>query len=150
MVGDCAATLSDVQRDALDRALSRADVSGTGEPDAKAVGLALRSVLIGLAERAPVLLAIDDVGWIDVSSAAALAFVARRLDEQAVGFLATARTPAEELDPLALERSSGRSNAPHLRSARSPEKNSSSWSPTGSRLGFVPRRVASDRRGLGR
>ena len=92
-------------------------------------------MLIGLAERAPVLLAIDDAGWIDASSAAALTFVARRLDEQAVGFLATTRTPAEELDPLALERSLGADRVRRIiLGPLAPDESSSSWSPTTSRL----------------
>jgi predicted ATPase len=51
-----------------------------GAVDPRAVGLATRSALEALAERTPVLVAIDDLQWLDPSSERALAFAVRRLD----------------------------------------------------------------------
>ena len=48
--------------------------------DPRAVALATRSALEALAERTPLLVAIDDVQWLDPSSERALAFALRRLD----------------------------------------------------------------------
>ena len=45
-----------------------------------------------LAASAPLILAIDDVHWIDPSSARVLGFAVRRLKDERVGILATART----------------------------------------------------------
>ena len=80
---DCAALdgLPEVQRIALDRVLLRAD--GRGPPsDHRVVATALLSILERLAAKSPVLVAIDDVQWVDASSKSVVAFVARRLDRQ--------------------------------------------------------------------
>src|SRR3954454_13690421 len=55
-----------------------------------------------LARDAPVLVAIDDVQWLDSSSAGLVAFAARRLREEAIGLLVTRRADAR--DPLELDR----------------------------------------------
>src|SRR5262249_31873059 len=56
-----------------------------------------------LAATSPVLLAIDDVQWLDRPSAEALAFALRRIGAHRVGVLAAARVEEDELcDPLAL------------------------------------------------
>ena len=52
--------------------------------DARTLGVAVRSALEVLAADGPVVLAIDDVQWLDSSSASALAFSLRRLDEESV------------------------------------------------------------------
>src|SRR4051794_6965550 len=65
------------QRRSLDAALLRAEPDGTLNPHAVAAG-ALGS-LLQLARDGPLLVAIDDVQWLDPPSAAALAFAARRL-----------------------------------------------------------------------
>lgn len=57
-----------------------------------------------LAARAPVLVAVDDVQWLDEASARALRYVLRRLEAESVGVLATARTEAGDDDPLTLAR----------------------------------------------
>jgi DNA-binding CsgD family transcriptional regulator len=56
----------------------RDDASGA-PVDHRAVALAVRDVLQQLGEDQPVLVAVDDVQWLDTSSAAALAFALRRL-----------------------------------------------------------------------
>jgi ATP/maltotriose-dependent transcriptional regulator MalT len=81
--------LPDLQRVALDRVLLRTD--DTAPPtDQRAAGAGLLSVIEGLASEAPVLVAIDDVQWLDPSSMSAVAFAARRLSGR-VGVLATVR-----------------------------------------------------------
>jgi hypothetical protein len=70
--------LPDVQRVALDRVLLRANGEGPAT-DQRVVGAAFLSVVAGLAVDTPVLVAIDDVQWLDPSSKAVIAFAARRL-----------------------------------------------------------------------
>jgi DNA-binding CsgD family transcriptional regulator len=76
------------QREALEVALLRRAPTGA-PPEPHAIGLALRSAL---AAAAPVLVAIDDVQWLDALSAEVLAFAARRLVDAPVGFLVAHRT----------------------------------------------------------
>jgi DNA-binding CsgD family transcriptional regulator len=83
-------TLSEPQRRALDAALLRADVKGA-RTDRRSVGTAALSVLRALARDRPVLVAIDDVQWLDRASQNVLAFVFRRLEGAPVGVLATRR-----------------------------------------------------------
>ena len=77
------------QRQALEVALYRAEA--TSPPDASALALALLSTLRSLAADRPVLVAIDDLQWLDETSADALAFAARRLDAEPVAFLLARR-----------------------------------------------------------
>src|SRR5512133_973627 len=56
------------QKRALDAALLRAEVEGA-PPDQRAVSVASLGVLRALAASGPVILAIDDVQWLDVPSA---------------------------------------------------------------------------------
>jgi DNA-binding CsgD family transcriptional regulator len=62
----------------------------SAEPiDARALGVAFISALRALAEDQPLLVAIDDVQWLDTSSAAVLAYAGRRLhDDRVALFLA--------------------------------------------------------------
>ena len=62
-----------------------------GRADPRTIGVAVRSALEVLAARRPVVLAVDDVQWLDPSSASALAFALRRLDKQAVRLLLARR-----------------------------------------------------------
>lgn len=73
---------------ALEVALGRA-VGGT-EP--RLVGLAVADLLRALARAGPVLVAVDDLQWVDPPSESALAFAVRRLGDAPVGFLLTRRT----------------------------------------------------------
>ena len=81
--------LPPVLRGALDRVLLRGDASPA--MDERAAAAAFRGVLQRLSTEAPVLVAIDDIQWLDVSSAVAVRFAARRLDGP-IGVVATART----------------------------------------------------------
>ncbi len=78
------------QRNAIDRVLLR--VSADGEvTDQRAVAAAVLSVIERLAEDSPVLVAIDDLQWLDLPSAHIVSSVAQRLVGP-VGVLATLRT----------------------------------------------------------
>jgi DNA-binding CsgD family transcriptional regulator len=61
-------------------------------PDPRALGLALLDVMSHLATLAPVLLALDDVQWLDPSSSAVVSIAVRRLSDERVRVLATRRT----------------------------------------------------------
>lgn len=78
------------QMRAVDQVLLRADETDTfTEP--RAVAAAFLAVVEALAAETPVLLAIDDVQWLDPSSVFALGFAARRFAGR-IGVLATRRT----------------------------------------------------------
>ncbi|HEY7052599.1 MAG TPA: AAA family ATPase [Mycobacterium sp.] len=86
------ATLPEPQRLAIDRILLR--VTDDAVPtDQRAVTAGFVAVIESLAEQQPVLLAIDDLQWLDPSSAAVFAFATRRFSTP-VGVLGTVR-----LDP---------------------------------------------------
>jgi DNA-binding CsgD family transcriptional regulator len=73
--------------------------AGPQPPTARAVGLAVLAALRGLVSAGPVLVAIDDVQWVDEDSLQALTFAFRRADSGPLGLLAAARTEAPA-DPL--------------------------------------------------
>ena len=75
------------QRHALEVALLTAEPEG-GPPEPRAIAAGLLSALRALA---PLLVAIDDVQWLDAPSADALAFAARRLSGWPVRFLLARR-----------------------------------------------------------
>ena len=89
------------QRRALSRALVLEDDEGP-PPDAHAVGVAFLNALRALAERRPVVVAIDDVQWLDPASSGGLAYAARRLRAERVGVLLARRSGHEStlLDEL--------------------------------------------------
>ncbi|MBB5161602.1 LuxR family transcriptional regulator [Mycobacterium sp. AZCC_0083] len=70
--------LPEVQRLAVDRVLLRAAGDGL-VTDQRVVAAALSSIVDALSPTTPVLVAIDDVQWLDPSSHAVVAFAARRL-----------------------------------------------------------------------
>jgi DNA-binding CsgD family transcriptional regulator len=87
------AELPDVQRIAVDRVLLRASADGPST-DESVVAAALASIIDRLSAHAPILVAIDDVQWLDPSSQAVLAVAARRFTGR-VGLLITERTEHE-------------------------------------------------------
>jgi DNA-binding CsgD family transcriptional regulator/tetratricopeptide (TPR) repeat protein len=88
------------QRHALDVALLRTS-PGTAAIDAHAVGAATIAVLRAATRDGPVVLAVDDVQWLDSPSARALAFALRRLGDEPVTLLAT-RRPGAQAESLEL------------------------------------------------
>jgi DNA-binding CsgD family transcriptional regulator len=70
--------------------------------DSRTLGVAVRSALEVLAAEGPVVLAIDDVQWLDPSSASALAFALRRLEERSI-LLLLARRLGERVETPDLE-----------------------------------------------
>ena len=93
------------RRRALETALLVRD--GAHEPvDFRTLAVAVRSALQLLAERGPVLLAVDDVQWLDASSTDALAFALRRLPDASLHVL-LARRLDEGVPVSELERATG-------------------------------------------
>jgi AAA ATPase domain len=88
--------LSPPRRRALEVALLR-DENPDDVADHRALAVAVHDVLGLLSERKPVVVAIDDVQWLDPSSASALGFALRRLDA-AVRLVFARRLEPSELE----------------------------------------------------
>ena len=85
------------QRDALRYA---SGLAAGPSPDGFLVGLAVLSLLSGVAGERPLICVIDDEQWLDRASVQALGFVARRLAADPVGLVFTGRQPSAELAGL--------------------------------------------------
>ncbi len=85
------ACLPEAQRRALSRALVLDEDEGPA-PDPHAVGVAVLGVLRALSADEPLVVAIDDVQWLDEASSGALAYAGRRLEAECVGLLLARRT----------------------------------------------------------
>jgi DNA-binding CsgD family transcriptional regulator len=92
-------SLAAPQRSALEVALLRAQ-PGPEPPESHAIAVGFLNVLRALSADGPLLVAIDDIQWLDAPSADTLAFVARRLEGERLGFLLARRGA----DPSTLER----------------------------------------------
>jgi DNA-binding CsgD family transcriptional regulator len=90
------------RRRALEIALLRKEKSHESV-DYRALVVAVRDVLQVLSDRKSLLLAVDDVQWLDASSSSALAFALRRLGDSRVLVLLTRRL-AGNAEPSELER----------------------------------------------
>jgi DNA-binding CsgD family transcriptional regulator len=101
VLGDVLPALSTPRRRALEVALLVEEGHSVADP--RTLGVAIRSGLELLARDAPVVVAIDDVQWLDPSSASALAFALRRLREQPL-LLLLARRLCEGQERSELER----------------------------------------------
>ena len=100
---DTIAELPPPQRRALEVALLIDDEDGDA-PDQQSVALATLGVLRRLAGEGPVVLAVDDVQWLDAPSELVLRFAARRLGDAPAAVLLAWRTEGGEPVPLALDR----------------------------------------------
>ena len=78
--------LPEPQREALEVALLRATVKHR-PPDQRAVSAAVLGALRVLAKTSPLVVAVEDVQWLDASSARVLEYALRRLDAEPIGFL---------------------------------------------------------------
>ena len=83
--------LPDIQRQALAGALLMAE-GEVGQSGDRIVAVAVLGVLRALARSQPLLLAIDDIQWLDSSSRKVLSFALRRLQDEPVRLLASCRT----------------------------------------------------------
>jgi DNA-binding CsgD family transcriptional regulator len=99
---DAGQALPAPQRDALDIALLRSSQPGA-MADQHAVCAAALSVIRSLAAQGPLLIAVDDVGWLDRSSDRVLRYVIRRLTTEPVGILAARRPAVDPAVPLGLD-----------------------------------------------
>jgi DNA-binding CsgD family transcriptional regulator/tetratricopeptide (TPR) repeat protein len=88
---DATKDLPEIQQRALAGALLTSDVPA-GAPGDRVVAVAVLGVLRALARSAPLLLAVDDIQWLDPSSRKVLSFALRRLRDEPVRLLASCRT----------------------------------------------------------
>jgi len=93
-LGDVVPMLSAPRRKALEAALLLDDAEPHVDP--RALGVAVRNGLEILAGQTPVLVAIDDVQWLDRSSGSALTFASRRLRDPVLFLLARRRVEGSE------------------------------------------------------
>ena len=100
--GDVLEALPSPQRNALGVALLQAEPVGA-PPDPRTVSAAVLSALREAAARGPVLVALDDVQWLDPSTDAALGFAVRRLEGERVGLLLALRDTGSGL-PFGISR----------------------------------------------
>ncbi len=102
VLADVLLNLPAPQRRALEIALLLEDAPGP-PPDHRAVAFAFLSALRALARGGLVVVAVDDIQWLDSASAFMVEFAIRRLRDEPVVFLLTLRT-GEGSAPLGLER----------------------------------------------
>jgi DNA-binding CsgD family transcriptional regulator len=109
VLDEALAPLAAGQRSALARALVLEEVE-VPAPDPHAAGVALLNALRALASTRDLLVAVDDVQWLDAASSAALAYAVRRLRGEHVGVLLARRAGLESslLDDLRRSAGAGR------------------------------------------
>jgi hypothetical protein len=105
VLDDVLPALSAPRRRALEIALLREEATG-GPVDQRALGVAVRGALQLLSEPGPLVVAVDDVPWLDPSSLGALAFAVRRLGSSQV-FLLLARRLGDGAQPSEIEQALG-------------------------------------------
>jgi DNA-binding CsgD family transcriptional regulator len=88
------------QRRALEAALLLEEPTD-GPPDSRAIALGVLGVLRSLASSRPVIVAIDDLHWLDDATAGALISALRRLKSEPIGVLAAIRTDADSTADIA-------------------------------------------------
>ena len=67
-------------------------VGGDGTTDALAVYAGVLALLAEVASREPLIIIVDDAHWLDIETVNALAFVARRIEDESIGILLGARS----------------------------------------------------------
>ena len=111
VLDDILPSLPAPRRRALRIALLLEEAEGPVDP--RALGVAVRHAIEVLAEDAPLVVAVDDLQWLDPSSVASLAFALRRL-QAGVGIL-LARRPGESAEAVPLEHALGGGQVESLR-----------------------------------
>jgi DNA-binding CsgD family transcriptional regulator len=101
VLGETLPELPPPQRRALSIALLLEDARGAA-PDDRAVAAAFLAALRAVAAIGPVVVAVDDVQWLDAASMRTLAFAMRRLADEPIGVLATVRVSRDETEPTEL------------------------------------------------
>jgi len=99
---DAADELPEPQRHALAVALLREDAPGSPPPQG-AIAAAVVGLLHRLARETPLLVALDDVQWLDAPSARLVEFAARRFGESPIALFVARRGNGQGV-PLALDR----------------------------------------------
>lgn len=94
LADDALAELPEPQRVALEAALLR--VPAAERPEPLAVSVATGQVIRRAASERPLVLAVDDIQWLDEPSARVLDFVLRRLDTEPVALIAGRRTTSAD------------------------------------------------------
>ncbi len=95
--------LPEPQRRALAEVLLLEPASGDRPVDPRAVGAAVSGAIRSAASTAPVVIAIDDVTWLDRASARVVSGVVRRLEDLPVAIVVTQRSSVTAEDTLGLE-----------------------------------------------
>ena len=103
ILDDVIGELSPPRRRALEVALLRNQKANDGA-DHRALAVAVHDTLGLLSERKSVVVAIDDVQWLDPSSASALAFALRRLDAAVLLIFARRLEPSDLEQAVDVER----------------------------------------------
>jgi len=92
VLDDILPTLPAPQRRSLEVALLLSEDDGPS-PDRRAVAVGVLGALRAIGTFGPVVLAIDDLQWIDIPSAGAIEFALRRLRDEPIAVIATRRVP---------------------------------------------------------
>jgi len=105
------------QARALEVALLLREPTDTG-PDERAVYAGFAGALRLLASTSPLLVAVDDLQWLDAPSASALAYAFARIAGSPVGLLLARRSDGDEPPPLGLARTPDAAPLAHVRVGR--------------------------------
>lgn len=105
VVDEALPRLPSLQRRALEAALLVSE-EAEAAPDRRAVAAAVLAALRALAAERPLLVAVDDIQWLDVPSGASLEFAVRRLRDESVALLLARRLTYSD-PPLGVERAAG-------------------------------------------
>jgi hypothetical protein len=100
------AALPELQRDALDAALLKRIAPQTGAYR-RAILTGVTGVVRRMADSGPVVIAVDDLQWLDASTAEVLAYLARRVAGAPVVLLATTRNSPGQPLPAGLDQAVG-------------------------------------------
>jgi DNA-binding NarL/FixJ family response regulator len=96
--------LPEPQRRALRVALLVEEPSSERPTEPRTVAVAFLNALRALAQGSPLLVAVDDVQWLDLASAVVLAYATRRLREEPIALLLARRLEGAGRLPLELDR----------------------------------------------